>query len=351
MSKHGFGIIGCGMIAEFHAAAIAELENAKLVAVSSRNEKNARKIADKYNVPWYQDYHELIKCNDIDIVSICTPSGAHMEPAVAAAEAGKHVVVEKPIEITLERVDKIIETCKRNNVRLCAIFPSRFSESVQLLKKTIDEGRFGTLTLVDCYNKWWRSQQYYDSGGWRGTWELDGGGACMNQAIHAIDLLQWFMGPVETIIAQTDTLCHERIEVEDTAVAVLRFRNKTLGVIEATTSVYPGLKRRLEIHGDKGSVVMEDDSFLMWEFAEKRPADEDIRRKFTPMSVTGHGAADPRAITHENHRRQLQNLVDTLDGKTELLVDGQEGRKAVEIILGIYQSAKTGKPVKLPLEY
>lgn len=170
----------------------------------------------------------------------------------------------------------------------------------------------------------------------------------MNQGIHAIDLLQWFVGPVDTIMAEAGTLCHEGFEVEDTAAAVLRFKNKALGVIEATTSVYPGMKRRLEIHGNRGTVIMEDSNFIRWEFAEERPEDKEIRRKFAPQAAVARGAADPRAITHENHRRQLQNLIDTLDGQAELFIDGREGRKAVEIILGIYQSAKIGKPVKLP---
>jgi len=349
MAEHGFGIVGCGMISEFHSAAVAELEGGGLAAVSDVIERSARKIAGKYGVPWHRDHKDLVKRDDVDIVSVCTPSGAHMEPAVAAAEAGKHVIVEKPIEVTLARADKIIEACDRNGVKLCAIFPSRFSDSVLTLKKAIDEGRFGTLTVGDCYNKWWRSQEYYDSGGWRGTWELDGGGACMNQAIHSVDLLQWLMGPVDSIMACTDTLCHERLEVEDTAVAILRFRNKALGVIEATTSVYPGLARRIEIHGDKGNVIMEDDDFVAWEFEEEHPEDEEIRAKFAPKGQDAVAAADPRDISYENHRRQMQNLIDTLEGKAEILIDGREGRKAVEIILGMYESAKQGKKVTLPL--
>ena len=194
MKTYGFGIIGCGMISDFHSAAISELEHGQLVAVSSRNAENAKRLTDQYNVDSYTDYTEMLKRDDLDIVCVCTPSGAHLEPAVAAAEAGKHVVVEKPLEITLERCDAIIEACDAASVRLCAIFNSRFTESTQLVKSTIESGRFGKLTLGDAYIKWYRSQEYYDSGGWRGTWNLDGGGALMNQSIHAIDLLQYFMG-------------------------------------------------------------------------------------------------------------------------------------------------------------
>jgi predicted dehydrogenase len=219
------------MISDFHSAAISDLEHGQLVAVSSRNADNAKRLTDKYNVEGYADYTEMLKRDDLDIVCVCTPSGAHLEPAVTAAEAGKHVIVEKPLEITLQRCDEIIQACDEAGVRLCAIFNSRFTEGAQLIKSTIDSGRFGKLTLGDAYIKWYRSQEYYDSGGWRGTWNLDGGGALMNQSIHAIDLLQYYMGPVQSVQAFTGTLAHERIEVEDVAVAALRFENGALGAL------------------------------------------------------------------------------------------------------------------------
>lgn len=347
MAEHGFGIIGCGMIAEFHVAAIEELTHAKLVAVYDRVEESAVMFSEKHAVEWCTDSQEFLSRDDIDIVCVCTPSGAHMDPAVAVAQAGKHVVVEKPVEVTLERIDKIINACNESGVQLCAIFQSRFSEAVQEVKKAVEENRFGRMTSVNCSNKWWRSQEYYDSGGWRGTWKLDGGGACMNQAIHAIDLIQWLAGDVDTVSAMTGTLCHERLEVEDTAAAVMKLKNGAIGVIEATTSVYPGAKRRIEIHGDKGTAVMEDNDITAWQFADECPEDEVIRSKYAPSSDFAQGASDPKAITHENHRRQLQNLVDSLNGEAELFVDGREGRNAVELILSIYESAKTGQPVKL----
>ena len=246
MKTYGFGIIGCGMISDFHSAAIADIKNGKLVAVSSRKAENSQRLVDRYSIQAYSDYNEMLNRDDIDIVCVCTPSGAHMEPAVAAAEAGKHVIIEKPLEITLERCDDIIESCEKANVRLCAIFNSRFSDASQLVKDTVSSGRLGQLTLGDAYVKWYRSQDYYDSGDWRGTMELDGGGALMNQSIHAIDFLQYVMGPVESIQAFTDTLAHKRIDVEDVAVAALRFKNGALGVVEGTTAVYPGSLKKFE---------------------------------------------------------------------------------------------------------
>ncbi len=349
MKTYGFGIIGCGMISDFHSAAISELEHGQLVAVSSRNAENAKRLTDRYDVDSYTDYSEMLKRDDLDIVCVCTPSGAHLEPAVAAAEAGKHVIVEKPLEITLQRCDQIIEACDAADVRLCAIFNSRFTESTQLVKSTIESGRFGKLTLGDAYIKWYRSQEYYDSGGWRGTWDLDGGGALMNQSIHAIDLLQYFMGPVKAVQAFTDTLAHERIEVEDAAVAALRFENGALGVIEGTTAAYPGMLKKTEISGTHGTVVLAEEDIVTWEFDPELPEDAEIREKFAQKTDTGGGASDPRAINHANHRRQMENLINGLESDASHLVDGREGRKAVEIILAIYQSSREGRPVELPL--
>ena len=281
MKTYGFGIIGCGMISDFHSAAIADIKNGKLVAVSSRKSENSQRLVERYNIQAYSDYNEMLSREDIDFVCICTPSGAHMEPAVAAAEAGKHVIIEKPLEITLERCDSIIESCEKANVRLCAIFNSRFSDASQLVKETVSSGRLGQLTLGDAYVKWYRSQDYYDSGDWRGTMELDGGGALMNQSIHAIDFLQYVMGPVESIQAFTDTLAHERIDVEDVAVAALRFKNGALGVIEGTTAVYPGSLKKFEFSGTKGTIVLEEEDIITWEFEEAGPKDVEIKKQFS----------------------------------------------------------------------
>ncbi len=349
MKTYGFGIIGCGMISDFHSAAIADIKNGKLVAVSSRKAENSQRLVDRYSIQAYSDYNEMLNRDDIDIVCICTPSGAHMEPAVAAAEAGKHVIIEKPLEITLERCDAIIESCEKANVRLCAIFNSRFSDASQLVKDTVSSGRLGQLTLGDAYVKWYRSQDYYDSGDWRGTMELDGGGALMNQSIHAIDFLQYVMGPVESIQAFTDTLAHKRIDVEDVAVAALRFKNGALGVVEGTTAVYPGSLKKFEFSGTKGTIVLEEEDIITWEFEEEEPEDAEIKKQFTEKKSGGGGASDPRAINHDNHRRQMINLIQSIENNIPHLVDGREGRKAVEIILAIYQSSKAGKTVHLPL--
>src|SRR5262245_12212568 len=221
----GFGIIGCGMISRFHAKAVQDIKGAKVTACFDSFTSAADKFGAEIGCKVYHDLDAMLADKAVDVVTICTPSGVHMEPAVAAAKAGKHIIVEKPLDITLKPRDAMIAAAKKAGVVLSTIFPSRFHESSQLLKSAIDKGRFGKLTMGDAYVKWFRTQEYYDSGAWRGTWALDGGGALMNQAVHSVDLLTWFMGPVVEVLSCTDTLAHERIEVEDTAVACLRFEN------------------------------------------------------------------------------------------------------------------------------
>ena len=345
----GFGIVGCGMISNFHAKALGEIPDARLAACFDMFPASADKFAAAQGCKAYHDLDAMLADDSVDVVTICTPSGAHRDPAVAALNAGKHVLVEKPLEITLAKCDEIIAAAEANNVKLGTIMPSRFSEANLTLKKAIEEGRFGKLTLGDTYVKWWRTQEYYDSGGWRGTWALDGGGAYMNQAIHNVDLLYWFMGDVAEVCGLTDTLAHERIEVEDTGAAVVRFKNGALGTLEATTSVYPGLLKKTEIHGTKGSVIVEQDDILLWDFAESKPEDEEIRKKFGKGSATTGGASDPAAISSLGHQKQFEDFLAAIkQGKTPA-VDGHQGRKSVELILSIYQSSWTGQRVTLPL--
>ena len=345
----GCAIVGCGMISRFHARALKEVPGAELLALVSRNPENAKKVNESEGLSCdiATDVDDILKRDDIHIIIIATPSGAHMEPAVAAAEAGKHVVVEKPLEITLDRCDKIIDACNKNNVKLCTIFPSRFLDSNMELKKAVDAGRFGRLTLGETTCKWWRSQQYYDEGGWKGTKALDGGGALMNQAIHNVDLLLWMMGQPTHITGFTATLAHERIEVEDTAVACLRFANGALGVIEATTSVHPGLPKTIAVHGDKGTAVIEQEDILTWDITPASPEDDEIKSRFAKKVGATGGASDPAAISHQGHARQLTDFVQAIQEGRAPLVDGAEGRKAVELILAIYQSMQDGKVVTI----
>lgn len=346
----GFAIVGCGMIARFHVQAISAIPGARVAALVSRsNESAAKLIADSGlpAVPVFHSVEEAVKAPGVDAVVITTPSGNHREPALVAAAAGKHVVVEKPLEITGPRCADIIEACARAQVQLCTIFPSRFADSSAALKSAVDAGKFGRLTLGETTCKWWRSQAYYDEGGWKGTQALDGGGAMMNQAIHSVDLLLWMMGDATHVSGFTATLAHERIEVEDTAVAVIRFKSGALGVIQATTSVHPGYPKTIAVHGDKGSAVIEQEDVLRWDFTPATEDDAKVKERFAAKVGVSGGAADPKAISFEGHRRQLADFVDAVRANRPPAVDGREGKKAVDLICAIYESAKTGRTVAL----
>jgi len=352
-SGFGIGIVGCGMVADFHAQAITAMRGGRLVSVFSRQPVNAERLADRYGCAAYSDYRAFLSDPALEIVAIATPSGAHLEPAEQAARAGKHVICEKPLEVTLERVDRMIRACRENGVMLAGIFQRRFLEAVQLFKKAVDAGRLGRISLADAYIKWYRTQDYYDSGAWRGTWKLDGGGALINQSIHTIDLLTYLAGEVEWVCGFADRRSHERIETEDNAVAILKFKSGALGVIEGSTACYAPSGNPAEVHmcGSDGSIFMQDNSFSVWEFRRKRAADRKIRAKFAAADAPGAGAADPAAIDFAPHQRAFEDVVKALKKGTAPMVDGPEGRKSIEIILAIYRSALAGgRPVHLPLK-
>ena len=346
----GFAIVGCGMIARFHVKALLEIPGAFIAGLVSRSPANGTKLIEEMGVspcPVFTTVEEAVRHPGVDAVVITTPSGAHLEPAVVAAKAGKHVVVEKPLEITPERCDRIVEACDANRVKLCTIFPSRFADSSAVLKKAVESGKFGRLTLAETTCKWWRSQAYYDEGGWKGTQALDGGGALMNQAIHSVDLLLWMMGEATHVTGFTAMLAHERIEVEDTAVAVVRFKSGALGVIQGTTSVHPGYAKTIAIHGNKGSAVIEQEDVLRWDFEPPTLEDAEVKKRFAAKVGASGGAADPKAISYEGHRRQLADFVDAIRTNRAPAVDGREGRKAVQLICAIYESNRTGRSVEL----
>ncbi|MEO1617211.1 MAG: Gfo/Idh/MocA family oxidoreductase [Planctomycetota bacterium] len=343
----GIGIVGCGMIANFHAKAIGDAKGAHLVGATSRSASGYEPFAKTYGCQAFPSLDAMLTDDSVQAVSICTPSGLHMDPAVEAAKAGKHVIVEKPLEVTTERCDRIIQACEDAGVRLTVTFQSRFHQSSRLMKQAVDAGRFGKVTMGDAYVKWYRSQEYYDSGQWRGTWKLDGGGALMNQAIHSVDLLLWLMGPVKQVSAMTATMTHERIEVEDVAVATIQFENGALGVIEATTTSFPGSLKRIEISGSEGSAILEEEDIKFWQFANELPEDATIREEMAGKTESGGGAADPAAIGHHGHTQLFEEAVSAIQENRPSILDGHEGRRSVELICAIYESAKTGQVIKL----
>jgi UDP-N-acetyl-2-amino-2-deoxyglucuronate dehydrogenase len=344
MKIWNIGIIGAGLIADFHARAVMSLPNAKLTGICGSNSEKVRQLAQKYNVRAFSNEKEMLRSGEVEIVTIATPSGAHMEPAIEAARHGVHVLCEKPLDISLDRIDRMIKAHIQAGTSLGGIFNFRFNDPVSHLKKAIDGGRFGTITYAAVHVPWWRNEAYY-SNSWHGTLALDGGGALMNQSIHMIDLLQYMMGPVISLQGYSATLGHQ-IEVEDTAAAVLHFKNKALGVIYGSTASYPGQFRRLEITGTKGTVILVENSFTVWQFSDQTERDKEILSSFSQVEGGG-GVSDPAAIPFEPHARNISSFINSVDTGLPFEVDGTEARKAVEIVLAIYASAREGKAVFL----
>ena len=346
MKPVGFAIVGTGMVAGIHARAIARCAGAKLVCVVSRSPERGQAFAALHGAPTVTaTVEEMADRPDVDVVVITTPSGAHLEPALTAARAGKHLIVEKPLEITPERADHVIEAAAVAGVKLATIFQNRFGKGAQRVKAAIDAGRLGRLVVCSASVKWHRSADYYLTP-WKGTWDLDGGGALMNQAIHGVDLLQWFAGMPTTVTAFISHLVHSGIEADDTAVASLRFPGGALGTIEASTAVWPGWARRIELCGEKGSICLEDDRITRWDFLDAHEEDARIRAAIEDQDL-GSGAGDPAAISILGHQRQIEDFVAAIREDRPPVVDGPEGRRAVALVHAIYESARRGLPVTL----
>lgn len=340
----GFGIVGTGMIAGYHAEAIAAARGARLVGVSGRSPESVAEFARKHAVPFATTHlDELLGQPGLQVVCITTPSGAHLEPALAAMRAGKHVIVEKPLEITPERADAMIAAAAAAGVRLAPIFQARFGRGAQAVKAALDAGRFGRLVLGSAHVKWHRAAPYYT--GWKGTLALDGGGAVINQAIHGLDLLQWFAGmPVEVFAWKTRRV-HLSIEAEDTACAALKFPGGALGVVEASTAVWPGWSRRIELCGEHGSICLEDDQLTRWDFARPEPGDEAFRA--ARPDAPGFGAGAANAFSCAGHLRQIEDLIEAVRDHRPLAIEGAEARKSVALVQALYASAKSGAAVRL----
>ncbi len=345
----GFGIIGAGTISDIHAMAINSIENAKLVGVYSINKNKSDTFAHRNNCTAYDTMNELVNVHEIDIVCICTPSGIHLDPAIKCIEAGKHCLIEKPLEVTLEKCDRIIEAACKAGVKTGVIFPSRFYEASKQLKKSVDENRFGDLVLGDAYVKWNRSAGYYKSSAWRGTWEFDGGGALMNQGIHSVDLLQWYMGTVESVQSVTAKIRHKGIEVEDTIVSTLKFANGALGTIECSTAVFPGAFKRIEIMGTTGTAILEENNIIKWQFEQETFEDEIIKNTMAGGDILHGGVSNPADISFKGHQMQIEDMIHSIETGDKPLIDALEGRKSVEIVLAIYESARSERMVKIPL--
>jgi UDP-N-acetyl-2-amino-2-deoxyglucuronate dehydrogenase len=329
VKKLNIGIIGCGRIAYKHAEAIKKNVKANLLCVCDIIEERAAEYKDKYGAEaHFTDYRKMLEYSGLDVVNICTPSGMHAEMGIAAAQAGKHVIVEKPMALSLKDADDLIGACDESGVKLAVCFQNRFNPPVQKLRRALEEGRFGKLTHASAIVRWFRPQDYYDQAPWRGTRAMDGG-CLMNQSIHNIDLLQWMMGPVESVFGYTATNLR-KIECEDVGVAVLKFKNGALGVIEASTTIYPeNLEETLNIFGEKGTVVLGGiavNKIETWKFADSTDENGAIDQHQQDVpNVYGFG-----------HEALVEDFINAVINNSEPYITGREGRNALEIVLSIY---------------
>ncbi len=335
----GFGLVGVGMIGKVHAEAIQAIPGARLVAVCGRDATKTSEFAARFGAAAYTDYAQFLAHPGLQVVNLCTPSGLHAEQGIAAARAGKHVLTEKPIETTLARADALIAACDAAGVKLGVIFQSRFLPAVLRIKQALEENRLGRLLLCDAIVKWYRAPEYY-ADSWHGTQALDGGGALINQAIHTVDLLRWLAGPIKTAFAMKAALRYPQIEGEDTLVSSLRFQNGALGVIQATTSVKPGFKRRVELSGERGTIILDGDAISVWavDGEEAAPSND---------AQLTDGSANPAAISNEGHRMQIEDMVNAVREDRAPLIDGRAGRLSLEVVEALYTSANAGQAVRL----
>lgn len=338
------GIIGTGSIGRFHAEAIHGMHGGTLHSIHHPDSEKSHKLSQDYGVKCVSKLDEFLADTELDMVTIATPSGAHLEPALAALAAGKHVICEKPLEISTVRIDQLIAAAAESGKTLAAILNRRFNPAMDAFKAACDHGRFGKITSASCYVKWYRDQAYYDSAQWRGTKALDGGGALMNQGIHTIDALIYLAGPVKSVRANVACLAHERIEVEDTAVAILKFESGAYGVIEGSTSSWSkaGHPARVQICGTEGSVFLADETFEVWDFKESLPIDEVVLQSLMRGNQASLGANDPKAIQFHQHQRNFEEVVRAIREGREPSTSAREARKSVALIEAIYESAANG---------
>lgn len=340
--KIKFALVGCGRIAKRHSELLGneQIENAKLIAVCDIVEEKANEIGRKFNVPYFTDMDEMMQSEDIDVVSVLTESGNHARDVINLSKYRKHIVVEKPMALTLDDAEGMIKACDENNCKLFVVKQNRFNVPVIQLRKAVESGRFGKLVLGTVRVRWCRTQDYYDQDNWRGTWAYDGG-VLANQASHHIDLLEWMMGEIESVFAKSTTALVD-IETEDTAVAVLKFKNGALGIIEATTATRPkDLEGSISILGEKGSVEISGfavNDIRVWNFIDRIDDKEGILKNYStnPPNVYGFG-----------HQAYYEHVVDCILNNKQHLVDGLEGRKSLELISAIYESIETGNEVFL----
>lgn len=334
----GFAVIGVGMVGPTHARFISQAEGAALKVICDLREDRGKPLADQYGAEWVADYRDVMKRDDIDVVNICLPTVLHLEVACAAASAGKHVVVEKPIELNLDRAQEMIATCKRHGVKLATIFNRRFVFGTRRAHDAVQKGELGTMVVADMVFKSWRTAEYYAESGWRGTWGKEGGAALINQGVHGVDLMTWIAGPIKRVQGYARHLRHD-IEADDTTIAVCEYESGMLGVIEQTTSVYPRQPDRIELHGERGSIFLEDYKIAKWQLDGVEPGQPASEELALPGADRG---------TAVGHFLQIQDMVHAIRENRDPVIKGEDALHSLAVIQAIYQAERTGRPVDVP---
>jgi UDP-N-acetyl-2-amino-2-deoxyglucuronate dehydrogenase len=336
-------IIGAGAVASHHAQAVSELPGARLAGVASRRFEQADALAGRFNACAYRKVSQVFEDPAVDLVILCTLPDSHGWLAAQAARSGKHVLVEKPLDVSLEGARRSIRECREAGVTLAVVSQKRFTDGARFLHRSVQEGVFGQLLQVDASMKWYREPAYYARQG-KGCWDVEGGGALMNQAIHQIDLLRWLAGPVLRVRCEWQLGAVHRIESEDVACALIRYKNGATGVLQASTCFYPGFPDRLEIHGTRGSVITQGDFLKEWKMMDAASPPPDL---FQESSI---GSSRPMNISLEPFRRQLANVIDSIREGAPPLVTGEEGLETLRVVLAMYQSAREGRDIPLEAE-
>jgi UDP-N-acetyl-2-amino-2-deoxyglucuronate dehydrogenase len=344
--KIGWGLIGTGMIAGHFRAGIEDCQDARLVAVCNQTEEKGKAFAEASGgAKYYQNYEDLVQDSEVDVIGITTPSGLHADNVVAAAAAGKHSICEKPLDVSREKMSQMIDACREADVKLGCVFQSRTKPDMIKVRNAIKNGELGKMVLADAFLKTYRSQAYYDSAGWRGTWALDGGGALMNQGVHGVDLLLWLLDDeVESVFARAEHK-FRNIEVEDTAVATIKFRSGTFGTMIGTTSCNPGEASRTELHGKYGTITLSGTEITRWAVTEEE--DGRAEDKFPPRSVGAHGNVGAASAVAPGHDWLINDMTQAIIENREPYITGESARKAVDLIIAIYESARTGKEIQM----
>lgn len=347
----GFGVVGLGM-GQHHAKAVSDAAGARLVAVCDIDEERLDTVVQRYGVKGYVRYEEMLADEEVEVVNVCTPSGMHVDMAIPAVDAGKHLIVEKPADIVAEKIDRLIDAVRKAGLKAGAIFQSRTVPMNRRIKDAIEAGRLGKLIGLHAWLPWWRAQSYYDGphGSWKGTWDMDGGGSLMNQGVHTIDQLQWLGGRVKSVSGAFGAYGHE-IEAEDTSAALLKFENGAIGTVMTTTCAYPGLPQLIVIYGDRGVIQKEESTLKAWKIQGEREKEEEAEMlalygpKEQRDGVTT--ASDPMAVGAAGHQGLVEDMVRAIREDKEPFIGLESAKHAVEIVNAIYESGRTGKEVVL----